>query len=243
MCPLCSHPFPARQPAPTRRRHISLCGSAKSISASVALAILEDEIRRLDRLAQIEEQEKQMHESCWDFLVRSSGLGVRRTQDEEMWDALGLPQGSARRTECRRREEEADALAGVELGVRNNASAEALKSARRWKRLDEGSRVCLLERHAQAGRKRAHRSFVELCDGLYGGDEDEEEGDVYDVDFDEPRALSDRPSSSMWPPATQSIRHRASRLAVRKGRGPNAGYGLGLHLPSRPSSSGNGVAR
>ena len=111
--------------------------------------------------------------------------------------------------------------------------------------MDEGSRVCLLEKHAVGGRKRAHRCFVELCDGLYGGDEEdeEEEGDVYDVGFDEPRALSDRPSSSMLPPATQSIRHRASRLAIRKGRGPNAGYGLGLHLPSRPSSSGKGVAR
>lgn len=140
------------------------------------------------------------------------------------------------------REEEVDLQKCGDAG-----GGEASKNARRWKKLDtEGTRVCLLERHADGGRRTARCNLV----ALYGDDgyEADDGDEVYDLGYSEPiaafvhkrkqqRLLEE---SAQPPPFTQSMQHRPSRLAARKGPGAMAGYGLGLHLASR--SKGKSVA-
>lgn len=236
-CPFCNKKFSVRQTAIVRRGHLQKCAAIESLTSEFTMAMLDEEVLRLDREEQWRQHREQEERSTWDHLLASTGFTIRDTDDEAVFNALCIPRDAARRKK--------------NVIKITNGSIEDDAVAKRWKRMD-GPRVSLLERASTTQvRLRAYHTMASLCGPksavmirpdiptLSQGDVEEDATYLYytlaptfscpgDQHLAEERLTQALPFGTQRPSALAFSSH-PSRLARTKGPDPFGIRGLGWH--------------
>ncbi|CAO1630271.1 unnamed protein product [Sympodiomycopsis kandeliae] len=76
ICPLCAESFKKSHSGPIRRRHVGVCAAIQNIAADLIIALVKDELSRLDKVERLERGREEESRTAFDLVMESSGLRV-----------------------------------------------------------------------------------------------------------------------------------------------------------------------